>query len=109
MGEVGARVPTIDPTDALNRAREAQGVPHADTNPLNPTGVGLVDGIAVAGSDNPYTPLPETISPAARASLEAVSLTTQEAVNAATDAQLLELSGVGPAILALLRAAGSGG
>lgn len=106
--EVGPREPTIDPTDAVNRAKEAGGIPHPDTNPLNPSGVALVDGQVVDGKDSPYTPLPDTLSEAAKASLEAAELMTMERVAAKTDEELLALQDVGPATLRLLREAQGG-
>jgi hypothetical protein len=107
-GYYGPRVPTIDPTDAVNRAKETEGIPHPDTNPLNPKGVATVNGVAVEGAESPYTPLPEGLTAAARASLEAAELTTLERVAAMTDDALLALDGVGPATVKLLRDAADG-
>ena len=108
MRHLGERAPTIDPSDAINRAKEAMGVPHPDTNPLNPTGVALVGGQVVDGKDSPYTPLPDGLTASARAALEAAELTTLEGALSLTDEELLDINGVGAATVKLLRAAQNG-
>lgn len=100
---VGQREPTITPVTAVNRAKEALGIPHAPTNPLMPNGVALVNGLPVEGRDSPYTPLPEGLTQKQLYSLEAAGLTTMERIKEATDDDLLALDGIGQATLRLLR------
>lgn len=102
MSEVGPGN-LLEPSDAVNRAKEGQGVPHPDTDPLNPKGIALVNGIQEGGSDSPYKPLPDTLTQAARDALEAAGYTTLERARAASDDELLALDGVGPATVKAIR------
>lgn len=97
------RVPTIAPVQAVNRAKQGLGQPTAPTDPLSPNGVAEVNGAAVEGADTPSTPLPASLTPAARAALEGAALTTLELAHAKNDAELDALDGVGPATITAIR------
>ncbi|WP_040379944.1 hypothetical protein [Deinococcus aquatilis] len=100
------RVPTIQPVQAVNRAKQEVGVPTAPTDPQSPNGVAEVNGQPVAGQDTPSRPLPEGLTPAARAALEGAGLTTLELALAKTDAELDAIPQIGEATITALRAAG---
>ena len=99
------RVPTIQPVEAVNRAKQAEGVPTRRTDPRSPNGVATVNGKEVQGQDTPYTPLPDDLTPGAVHALEGAGWTTLEHLAAQSDDDLLALDGFGPASLKLVRAA----
>lgn len=104
MPQTLARVPTIQPVEAINRAKQGEGIPTAPTDPYSPNGVALVNGVPVTGQDTPYTALPAGLTLAARSALEGAGLTTLELARAQSDAELSAIDGVGPATIAALRA-----
>lgn len=97
------RVPTIAPVEAVNRAKQDEGIPTKPTDPLSPNGVAEVNGQAVKGKDTPSNPLPDGLTAKARAALEAAGLTTLELAATKTDDELLALSNFGEAALTIVR------
>lgn len=97
------RVPTIQPTHAINRAKQGLDIPTAPIDPKSPNGVALVNGKPVTGRDTPATSLPEGLTATARAALEGAGLTTLELARAKTDDELDAIEGVGPATIAAIR------
>ena len=99
------RVPTIQPVQAVNRAKTALGMPTRRTDPRSPNGVADARGAPAQGQDTPYTPLPDDLTPGAVHALEGAGWTTLEHLAAQSDDDLLALDGFGPASLKLVRAA----
>lgn len=99
------RVPTIQPVQAVNRAKAGEGVRTAPTDPTSPNGVATVNGQIVQGQDTPSTPLPEGLTPQALTALEGAALTTLQLAAAKTDTELDAISGIGPATIQAIRAA----
>lgn len=99
------RVPTIQPVQAVNRAKQEVGVPAAPTDPQSPNGVAEVNGQAVTGQDTPSTPLPESLTAPVRKALTDAGLTTLQLAAAKTDAELDAINGVAEGTIKVIREA----
>lgn len=95
-----------DATSACQIVLEQQGIHHPDLNPLpipepEPETIEVVDGDPGPITTGAEEPLPEEF-PSANA-LIAGGITTKEAVRAASDEDLLKISGIGQAALKKIR------
>lgn len=98
------RVPTIQPVEAVNRAKQGEGVPTKPTDPYSPNGVATVNGQTVEGQDSPSTALPDSLGNATLKLLQDHGFGTVELVKAASDDALLAVDGIGETRLATIRA-----